>query len=295
MSITTKEAPSALQDLMKAKGNSKEMASAQQTIVTVETPTTEAPATLVQDPDPAPAAPATQVPDQEPVDTRDYKQAHKELKQLYDTEIHQARLQLQEKDRLLAEKSKPIVKAPKTAEELKVFQEQFPEAYDVMESIVLTKLSDESLDINRQAKELLQTQAKLREEQSFAELLKEHPDADEIRKDPKFATWYMDQPDDIKRILATSTDARAISKQLTLYKMEVLGYSPKDKKKAAIKETEDASLAVKVKGQSEISPQKKIWTATEIQQICAGGYKNYLKYRVEIDNARREGRVDETK
>lgn len=294
MSITTKEAPSALQDLMKSKGNSKEIATAQQTVVAVETPT-EAPATPVQDPEPASAAQATPVQDQEPVDTRDYKQAHKELKQLYDTEIHQARLQMLEKDRLLAEKSKPVLKAPKTAEELAVFKEQFPEAYDNIKSMILETLSDDSLEINKQAKEVLQAQAKLREETAFTELKKAHPDAEEIKRDPNFAKWYFEQPEEIQKILATSTDYKAISKQLTLYKIEMGIPTTQEKKKAEIKEKEDASLAVKVKGQSEISPQKKIWTATEIQQINAGGYKNWLKYRVEIDNARREGRVDETK
>ena len=296
MSITTKEAPSALQDLLKAKGNAKDVTKPQPAIVAVETPATiEAPATPAPDPEPAPAEPATPVQDQEPVDTRDYKQAHKELKQLYDTEIHKARLQLQVKDRLLDETKRPALKAPKTAEELKVFKEQFPEAYDNIKSMILETLSDDTLDINKQAKEVLQAQAKLREETAFVELKKAHPDADEIKKDPKFATWYFEQPEEIQKILATSTDHKAISKQLTLYKIEMGIPTQKEKQKAEIKEKEDASLAVKVKGQSEISPQKKIWTATEIQQINAGGYNNWLKYRVEIDNARREGRVDETK
>ena len=293
MTIATKETPSALQELLRAKGSSKDIPIVQNPTVVVENSTIEAPATPAPNPD-EPSVPATLEQDQEPVDTRDYKQSYKELKTHHDKTTHELRLQLQAKDNQLLEAVKPVVKAPKTAEELKAFKEQYPEAYDVMESIVLNKLQDESLDIRKQTNEVLQTQAKLREEKAFAELLKEHPDANEIKEDPKFAAWFNEQPDAIKNILATSLDHRAISKQLTLYKMEVLGYSPKDKKKAEIKEKEDASLAVKVKGQSEISPQKKIWTGTELRQIGAN-YKEWLKHKDEIDNARRENRVDMTK
>jgi hypothetical protein len=295
MTITTKETPSALQDLLKAKGNSKEHATVHQTTVAVELPN-EAPATPDLDPNAdEPALKATPDKEQEPVDPRD-SQVYRDFKQYHDTEVHQLRLQLQERDRLIAESQKPALKAPKTPEELAKFKEQFPEAYDNIKSLILETLSDDSLDINRQAKEVLQAQAKLREEQAFSELKKLHPDAEEIKKDPKFATWYHEQSADIQRVLATSTDSKAISKLLTLYKMEVGIPTEKEKKKIVNKENEDASLAVKVKGQSEISPQKKIWTGTEIRDISApGNYKRWLKLREEIDTARREGRVDYSK
>lgn len=293
MTITTKETPSALQELLKAKGQSKEQATVHTTQVAVEVPN-EAPVTPELESEVL-ETPATPVKDQEPVDPRD-SQVYRELKQYHDTEVHQLRLQLQEKDRLLADSQKPALKAPKTPEELAKFKEQFPEAYDNIKSLILETLSDDSLEINRKAKEVLQAQAQLREEQAFAELKKLHPDAEEIKKDPKFAKWYHEQSADIQRVLATSTDSKAISKLLTLYKMDVGIPTTKDKKKAEAKENEDASLAVKVKGQSEISPQKKIWTGTEIRDITApGNYKKWLKLRDEIDLARRENRVDWSK
>lgn len=295
MTITTKETPSALQELLNAKGNSKEQATVHTTQVAVEK-TNEAPATPEADPIVSEEdTKATPTKEQEPVDPRD-SQVYRELKQYHDTEVHQLRLQLQERDRILAESQKPALKAPKTPEELAKFKEQFPEAYDNIKSLILETLSDDSLAINRQAKEVLQAQATLREEQAFAELKKTHPDAEEIKKDPKFAKWYHEQSEDIQRVLATSTDSRSISKLLTLYKMDVGIPTAKEKKKVEAKETEDASLAVKVKGQSEISTQKKIWTGTEIRDITApGNYKKWVKLREEIDTARRENRVDWSK
>jgi hypothetical protein len=292
MTITTKETPSALTELLRAKGNSKEHATVQTTQVAVEIPN-EAPATPEVDSEEE--LQTTPVKEQEPVDPRD-SQVYRDFKQYHDTEMHQMRLQLQEKDRLIAESQRPALKAPKTPEELAKFKEQFPEAYDNIQSMILTTLSDDSLDINRQAKEVLQAQAKLREEQAFSELKKVHPDAEEIKKDPRFKDWYNEQSADIQRVLATSTDTKAISKLLTLYKLDVGIPTEKEKKKIVNKENEDASLAVKVKGQSEISPQKKIWTGTEIRDISApGNYKKWLKLREEIDTARREGRVDYSK
>jgi hypothetical protein len=290
-SITTKETPSALSDLMKAKGSSKEHAAINNTVVAVEN-TNEAPATPAQEP--VLDKPVTPVTEQAPVDPRD-SQVYRDLKQYHDTEVHQLRLQLQERDKAIAESQKPALKAPKTPEELAKFKEQFPEAYDNIQSMILSTLSDDNLEINRKAKEVLQAQAKLREEQAFTELYKAHPDAQDIKKDPKFRAWYLEQPPEIQNVLANSTDAKALSKILDMYKMDVGIPTAKEKKKIATKENEDASLAVKVKGQSEISPQKKIWTGTEIREINAKGYRTWLKHKDEIDTARREDRVDWTK
>jgi len=293
MSIQTKEMPTALSNLMKAKGQHKDIVTVQRpSAVIVENQHTEVTAT----PEQAPDEPVTPVQNPEPVDDGRDSKAYRELKQYHDKSIYEERQKTKQLEEALSQVTKPVIKPPKTPEEMKAFKEQYGEAVDYMRTIVIEELQNGGLQSDLQARlnEVTKTQAELREKEAFKLLLEEHPDADEIRKDPKFAAWFNEQPDDIKRILATSVDPRSISKQLSLYKLEVLGVNPKEKKKAKIQEQVDASLGVDISGRTEIQPQKKTWAISEINRIGAD-YKLWLKHKDEIDLARRENRVDYSK
>lgn len=307
MSVQTKEVPSALDSLLKAKGQNihKDIAVVKQpAAVIVENQHTEVPVTSEQNPNPTeppkedkPVEPATTVTNPaEPQDQSRESTAWKELKAHHDKLVYELREKNRQLENSLAETSRPVIKAPKTPEEMKVFKEQYKEAYDFIETMILDRIQNSSMHTELQEKvnKVTAAQNELREKEAFKQLLEEHPDADEIRRDPKFAEWFNDQPDDIKRILATSTDVRAISKQLSLYKLEVLGINPKEKKKADAQNRVDASVGVDVKSHTEISPQKKIWTGTEIRNITSN-YKLWNKHREELDAARKEDRVDWSK
>lgn len=296
-SVTTKDMPSALAALAKAKGQNvyKDIAIAQQPAATiVENQHTEVPATPEPEPE-VKETTATPVQAPEPVDTRNYEQAWKELKQHHDKTTFELREKVKQLENSLVEVNTPTVKAPKTPEELKAFKETYGEAFDFIRSIVIEELNSNGMheDLRRKIGEVHKAQAELKEQEAFKKLLEEHPDAEQIKRDPKFATWFNEQPDPIKSILA-STDYKAISKQLSLYKLEVLGINPKEKKKAEAQTRVDASLGVDVTSRTEIKPQKKVWTGTEINAI-SGNYNKWLQYKDEIDAARKENRVDWSK
>lgn len=293
MSIQTKDAPTALSNLSKAKGQnfSGDRAVVQKpAAVIVENQHTEELATPEQNPE----SQATSNQNPAPVDESRDSTAYKELKQYHDKTVHELRV---ERERLAKEleeerKAKAIVKAPKTPEEMKAFREQYGEAADYMKTLFIEELQNDPTmtELRSRIEQVSQLQNELKEKEAFNKLLAEHPDAAEIRQDPKFAKWYNEQPEDIKRIISTSLDPRALAKQLTLYKLEVLGETPNSKKKAKAQENVDASLSVEVNSRTEIAPQKKIWTWAEINDI-AKNYKLWLKHGPEIEQARREGRV----
>lgn len=295
MSVQTKDVPSALGALLKAKGQStNQMAIARQPIgVIVENQTTAVPATSVTEPV-APVAPATPELKQEPVNDGRDSAAYRELKAYHDKTVYELRTSKQNLEESLKTATAPKVEAPKTAEELLEFKSQYPDAYDIMRTIALEEAAKDSENIRNQMEQLNRDRAELKEKEAFGKLLEIHPDAYEIKESPKFAAWFVEQPEAIKQILAFGTDYKAISKQLTLYKIEVLGINPLDTKKAKQKEQVDASLGVNVNSHTEITPAKKIWTGTEVRAIT-GDYKLWNKYSAEIDQARREGRYDPNK
>lgn len=231
-------------------------------------------------------------PEPEPQDTRDYEKSYKELKQHYDKTVYELRTELNQVKDENSNLKQASITPPKTADELEAFREQYGEAFDIIRSVVIQEIQNGgvSQELNQKLTEVTQLEAEVRARESFKELLKEHPDASDIQKDPRFEKWFNEQPDSIKRIL-NSSDVKAISKQLTLYKMEVLGDTPKSKKQKKQKASVDASKGVSVKGTTEIAPSKKRWTGSEINEISKD-YRKWSQQREEIELARRENRVD---
>lgn len=297
MSIQTKEPAPALASLSKAKGNriSNTIAVVKPANNVMEnTNVIESTATLP--PNPAPTQTTSQPAD--PVPSHDgrgnYEDAYKNLKKHHDNTTHELRQRLAQLEAERVQAAAPKITAPKTKEEVAAFREQFKDAFDVIRTVAIEEAAAQNETLKEQLKEINKTQAELKDKEAFSELLREHPDALEIRSSPKFKEWYDEQPLEIQEILRSSRNIRAVSKQLSLYKLEVLGINPKEAKAAKTNNTLEASLGVNVKTKPEITSQKKIWTKSEIDMICAD-YKLWSKYRVEIDEARMEGRVDTTK
>lgn len=297
--IQTKETSPALSALLKAKGQRGSVISAaveQPAAVVIENTVTEIPATQEETPATdvdAPVVPATPFATQEST-SRYSEQVYHDFRVHHDKKMTEKNAEIQQLKDALSKATAPKIEFPKTKEEMDEFKKTNTEAYDMIRSIALQTALEQDAELQDRLAQINATQQELREKEAFGELLKAHPDAKEIRESVEFAKWFNEQPDAIKNTLANSNDVKSIIKLLTLYKVEALGYNPKENKKAATKSRVDASLAVDVKSKTEISTQKKIWTRSEINAVCAN-YGTWTKYKDEIDNARREGRVDETK
>ncbi len=293
-SVQTKESSDALKALTKHKnrGNKPQNVAVQPVATMVDNKKLEA-ATLPQDPANPPATPVAKPEPQSVSDPRD-SEVYRSLKQYHDRTVHDLRQTLDAKERELADAKTPKIALPKTKEEIEAYRKQYPEAIDIFTTIAMEAASEESKRLKADLAEVTKFKAEIKEKEAFKELLKLHPDALEIRSSAKFKDWYDAQSADIQNILANSTDLKAVASMLELYKFQALGIDPKAKKKEEVKEVVDASLGVDIKGKTEITSQKKIWTQTEINAICAN-YKTWEKYRLELDEAKREGRIDYSK
>jgi len=291
LSVETKEVATALGSLAKAKGKRQPQNVAVQPVATmVENRNTPVTATL----ETAPVTPATPAPTPVTVQApaHDYEKRYKDLKSHYDTEVSSLR---NENGQLKAELTKaPAVALPKTKEEMELYRKQYPEAMDVFQTLAIETVRNQSAELRETLEKVRSYQDELKGKEAFNQLLEIHPDAAKIKESPKFLEWFNEQPRAIQDILQNSSDVKAVAKQLTLYKLEVLGINPKEAKKQETQSAIEASLGVPVTTHTEITSQKKIWTQTEINAICAD-YKTWLKYRVELDDAARENRIDRSK
>jgi septal ring factor EnvC (AmiA/AmiB activator) len=127
-------------------------------------------------------------------------------------------------------------------------------------------------DIQKAQKEIAQKEAR-------EKVLRRFPDAIKIRHSEQFNTWLEAQTKKIKGLLA-SDDADDVISVLELYTARVNQNGSRV----------EASLGVDLPNAKEhLPPEKKIWTASEINKMPL---KQFAKYKDEILKARKEGRYD---
>lgn len=216
-----------------------------------------------------------------------YKKRYDDLKRHYDAKVEEGKAKERELQKQL--EIATAYKVPKTPEELATFREQYPDVYDVVESVAFKK-AQEQLDKVNQEIERINGQlgeAKYREAQLLLE--KRHPDYKSIIESDDFSDWAEAQPDVIKGWVFDNPDnADLASRALDLFKRDT-GYSDKQSKPRTTQSRGDAANAVTLREAGNPSTgEKRIWTTSE---IAALSIKDFEKFEPELQAAHREGRI----
>tara|TARA_X000001382_G_scaffold75327_1_gene52729 strand:- start:2668 stop:3552 length:885 start_codon:yes stop_codon:yes gene_type:complete len=226
---------------------------------------------------------------QETSSAHDYKKRYDDLKKHYDDKVRSFKEREKELEVAMSQASQSNISLPKTAEELEKFREEYPDVYGVVETIATMKAAETSSGLEQEIETLREREKETQVQSAYRELMRNHPDFDEIKTDEKFLTWLQEQPESISDgIYKNNTDARWASRVLDLYKADQ-GIS----KKKQSKSNEAAATAVKSPKAKDISSEatgdKKIWKASQIAKMKPWEFE---KHEAELDTARAEGRID---
>ena len=215
-----------------------------------------------------------------------YKKRYDDLKKHYDAKIEEHKSKEQELLDLAKQASGGGVKytPPKTPEELTQFKEQYPDVYNVIETVAHSQAENKTKALQDEIKDLQGDRQRLTKEKAEQELLRLHPDFMDIKADENFITWLQDQPPSIADgVTKNNIDAKWAARVIDLYKADK-GISRTLKQQP----TKTAADFVPTKRKSEPSKGKKEWSAEEIRRMKPHEFEKYEK---EIDLARREGRI----
>ena len=215
-----------------------------------------------------------------------YKKRYDDLKKHYDAKIEEHKSKEQELLDLAKQASGGGTNytPPKTPEELTQFKEQYPDVYNVIETVAHSQAENKTKALQDEIKDLQGDRQRLTKEKAEQELLRLHPDFMDIKADEDFITWLQDQPPSIADgVTKNNTDAKWAARVIDLYKADKC-ISRTSKKQA----TNTAAAYVPTKRKSEPSKGKKEWSAEEIRRMKPHEFEKYEK---EIDLARREGRI----
>jgi len=217
----------------------------------------------------------------------DYKKRYDDLKKHYDTKLSEFKSREQE---LLEEatKNRQTYKAPKSQEELEEFKKEYPDVYEVVETVSHLQASERSKDLEAKLEALQQREKELIRKDAEKRLTDRHPDFEDIRNSDDFHDWAKSQPQSIQDwVYKNADDADLASRAIDLFKRDI-GMDSKPKKSNSRKTKSSAADMVSTKTTSVEPKQEKVWTTKE---ISAMSMDEFDKYEEEISKAMHEGRI----
>jgi len=219
-----------------------------------------------------------------------YKKRYDDLKTHYDSRLNEFKAREQE---LIQEavSNRPEYKAPKSAEELEEFKNEYPDVYEVVESVAHMQSENQVAELQTRLDAIQDREIEVLKREAEKDLRETHPDFDEIRNSDEFHDWAELQPESIKDwIFNNPNDATLASRALDLFKKDIglevqQGRQPKSNSKQA---TQSAADMISTKTTSVDTNQQRVWSEKE---IAAMSVAEFDKYESEISDAMQEGRI----
>jgi len=228
-----------------------------------------------------------------PYSKPNYKKRYDDLKRHYDSKLNEFRTREQE---LIQEAtaSRPEYQAPKTIEELEQFKAQYPDVYDVVETVSHLQSEAKVSELNSKISSLQERESAALRKEAESELLSTHPDFAAIRESDDFHQWAESQPEAIQAwVYNNPNNVRLASRAIDLFKQDI-GLTSATQKQQARKKSNRSSSSMAADMVStktttiDTSSEPKIWTQEE---IAALPMDEFDRLESEIDKALEEGRV----
>ena len=226
-----------------------------------------------------------------PYSKPNYKKRYDDLKKHYDSKLNEFRSREQE---LIQEAtaSRPEYKAPKTVEELEQFKAQYPDVYDVVETVSHLQSEAKVEELNSKIAALQERESAALRREAESELYNKHPDFAELRDSDEFHDWAKSQPEDIQAwVYNNPNNVGLASRAIDLFKQD-MGLASNEKTQTQEKSKSSSSTAADMVSTKtttiDATAEPKIWTQEE---IAALPMDEFDRLESEIDKALEEGRV----
>ena len=215
----------------------------------------------------------------------DYKKRYDDLKKHYDNKLNEFKVREEE---LINQVNQPEYKAPKTEEELEQFKNNYPDVYEVVETVAHMQSESKAKVLEERLSKLQQREQELIQKDAEKRLMERHPDFEDIRNSNDFHTWAKEQPESIQTLIySNANDADLASRALDLFKKD-FGIEPIKTKSSSKPTRQSAADMVSTKTTTVEPKQEKVWSEREIAALSMAEFD---KYEQEISDAMQEGRI----
>ena len=150
--------------------------------------------------------------------------------------------------------AKGQIKFPKTDEEIEQWTNKYPDVAKIVDTIARKRANEALEEGEKRLGHLKDLETKLTKKEAEQQLMKLHPDFNEIRQDPAFHEWVSMQPLYINDALyKNNTDAMAAARAIDLYKADTGKRKTSSKKSAAQAVGRSTSAAPAATGKAKFS------------------------------------------
>ena len=161
-------------------------------------------------------------PEPESAEEKTFKKRYGDLRrhsQKKETELQQQIDQLRQQ---LEVSTKKEIQYPKSESELENWMQQYPDVAKIVETIAMKKVNEQASDYESRFQEIDAMKHEALREKAEAELMRLHPDFQDIRDTDEFQDWVDEQPQWVRdALIHNETDAISASRAIDLYKADM--------------------------------------------------------------------------
>ena len=201
-----------------------------------------------------------------------FKKRYGDLRRHTQEKEKQFQQQLDDMKEQLAKATKKEMKLPKSDEDIEAWATEYPDVAKIVETIAMKKAKEQSLELESRIQKIDEMSADAQKDKAEAELMKIHPDFNDIRDSDEFHDWADEQPKWVQDALyENDNDARSAARAIDLYKSDKgIGKEVKTKSdKSAAMEVGTKSARTKV---DATESNKKILESS-VQKMSAQQYE----------------------
>jgi len=192
--------------------------------------------------------------------------------------------QLEELKGQLDAATRKEMQLPKSDEDLEAWARSYPDVAAIVETIAAKKAQEQTKSLEERFKAVDEMQFNAKREKAEAELMRLHPDFDDIRDSDDFHDWATEQPKWVQEALyENDDDARSAARAIDLYKSD-RKIEPKKKSKGNAAEAVTSKNTRSKPQESEASSYLK---ESDVQRMSS---QEYEKRSDEIMEAIRSGK-----
>ena len=221
----------------------------------------------------------------ENAEEKTFKKRYSDLRRHQQQQAEDLKKQIAELRTQLDAATKKEMKLPKSDEDIETWAKEYPDVAAIVETIAMKKASEQASALEARIKAIDEMQSSATKEKAEAELMRLHPDFDEIRDSDQFHEWADQQPKWVQDALyENDNDARSAARAIDLYKADMgIGKKKPKSDKDAAKSVSTKNSRSKPQENEEASYLKE----SDVQKMSA---REYEKRSDEIMEAIRSGK-----
>ena len=225
--------------------------------------------------------------EQEPenAEEKTFKKRYSDLRRHQQKQAEEFKEEIEKLKSQLSAATKKEMQLPKSDDDLESWARQYPDVAAIVETIAIKKAKEQADGLEERMKVIDDMQYTAKKEKAEAELMRLHPDFDEIRDCDEFHEWAEDQPKWVQDALyENDNDAKSAARAIDLYKADK-GMSTKKSAsdKSAAKSVDSRRSRSKPQGDESTTYIKE----SEVQKMSP---QEYEKRSDEIMEAIRSGK-----